>query len=198
LVVLTALAGAWIAQQAMEPAGSQVTLVVDGARTPLRSQAASVGGLLAAEHVRLGAGDVVVPSATSSLHDGLHVDVLAAFPVTIDVDGSVRTVRPVETSAAKLEKQLKLGKLTAVRNDPGRLAAGSTVVFRTRVSGSLKIDNQAVTFDSPSRTVGELLDAYHVKLLGEDSVDPDLDAVLHDGAVVTVIRVGADIPQDTN
>ena len=82
---------------------------------------------------------------TSALHDGIHVDVLRAFPVTVDVDGRVRTVRTVETSADKLAKQLKLDKLTAVRNNPGRLAAGATVVYRTRVSGSLTIDDQKVT-----------------------------------------------------
>jgi uncharacterized protein YabE (DUF348 family) len=197
LVVLTALAGAWIAQQATEPAGSQITLVVDGTRTPMRSEASSVGRLLAARGVHLGPGDVVVPSAKSALHDGLHVDVLRAFPVTVDVDGRVRVVRTVETSAEKLEKQLKLGKLVAVRNEPGRLAAGSAVVFRTRVSGSLKIDNQAVTFDSPSRTVDELLDAYHVTLVGDDYVLPARDTVLKDGATVEVVRVNADISQTT-
>lgn len=197
LVVLTALAGAWIAERAMAPAGSQITLVVDGARQSLRSEASSVGALLAAEGVRLGAGDVVVPGVRSALHDGLHVDVLRAFPVTVDVDGRVRTVRTAETSAGQLARQLKLGKLTAVRNDPGRLAAGSTVVFRTRVSGSLTIDNQSVTFDSPSRTVDELLQSYKVTLVGDDFVLPPRDTVLHDGATVLVVRVGAEISQST-
>jgi uncharacterized protein YabE (DUF348 family) len=197
LVVLTALGGAWVLQQVTAPAGSEVTLMVDGSRQQLRSEAGSVGKLLSAEHVHLAAGDVVVPSAKSGLHDGLHVDVLRAFPVTVDVDGTVRTVRTVETSADKLAKQLKLGKLTAVRNDPGRLAAGSSVVFRTRVSGSLKIDNQLVTFDSPSRTVNELLDSYNVKLVGDDYVVPAAATVLHDGDTVTVVRVNAETTQTT-
>jgi uncharacterized protein YabE (DUF348 family) len=197
LVVLTALGGAWIVQQATAPSGSEVTLVVDGTRTQVRTDADSVGALLAAAQVHLGAGDVVVPSAKSALHDGTHVDVLRAFPVTVDVDGSVRTVRTVETSAAKLAKQLHLGKLVAVRNEPGRLAAGADVVFRTRVSGSLTIDNQKVTFDSPSRTVGELLDSYNVKLVGDDYSTPSPGTVLHDGDQVEVVRVGADITQTT-
>jgi uncharacterized protein YabE (DUF348 family) len=127
----------------------------------------------------------------------LHVDVLRSFPVTVDVDGNVRTVRTVETNAGQLAKDLHLGKLTAARNDPGRLAAGSRVVYRTRVSGSIRIDNLAVTFDSPSRTVQELLDSYKVTLVGDDYVEPGLSTVLHDGAIVTVVRVGADITQDT-
>jgi len=197
LVVLTVLGGSWVFQQLTAPAGSKVTLIVDGTRREMRTEAASVGALLTAEDVHLGEGDVVVPATASALHDGVHIDVLRAFPVTVDVDGSVRTVRTVETSADKLATQLKLGKLAAVRKDPGRLAAGSTVVYRTRVSGSLKLDNQTVTFDSPSRTVEELLDSYHVKLIGEDSVVPGLDTVLHDGAVVTVVRVGAETTQET-
>ena len=163
----------------------------------MRTDAKTVGTLLNAQHVNLGRHDVVVPSVSSSLHDGLHVDVLRAFPVTVDVDGSVRTVRTAETSAENLAKQLKLGKLTAVRNQPGRLAAGSTVVFRTRISGTLKLDNQSLTFDSPSRTVDELLQSYNVHLQGDDFVVPALTTVLTDGATVTVVRVGADVTQDT-
>jgi len=197
LVVLTALGGAWIVQQATAPAGSEVTMVVDGSRQRVHTDASSVGALLSAAHVRLAPGDVVVPSAKSALHDGLHVDVLRAFPVTVDVDGKVRTVRTVETTAEKLAKQLKLGKLTAVRNDPGRLAAGASVVYRTRVSGSLTIDNQKVTFDSPSRTVDELLQSYNVKLVGDDFASPPLGTVLHDGDAVSVTRVGAKTTQAT-
>jgi resuscitation-promoting factor RpfB len=197
LVVLTALGGAWIVQQSSAPSGSQVTFVVDGHRELVRTDADSVGALLGAARVHLGAGDVVVPAAHTALHDGMHVDVLRAFPITVDVDGKVRSVRTVETTADQLAKQLKLGKLTAVRNDPGRLAAGTTVVFRTRVSGSLTIDNQKVTFDSPSRTVDELLQSYNVKLVGDDYSTPSPDTVLHDGDQVEVVRVGADITQST-
>jgi uncharacterized protein YabE (DUF348 family) len=197
LVVATVLAGGWGVSRLLAPGGSQVTLLVDGARQEMRTDVASVGALLQAEHVTLGPGDVVVPSATSALHDGVHVDILRSFPVTVDVDGTTRTVRTVETTADGLAKQLKLGKLTAVRNDPGRLAAGASVVYRTRISGSLKIDNQTVTFDSPSRTVDELLQSYNVKLVGDDYVEPGLDTVLSDGATVAVTRVGADVTQET-
>ncbi len=106
-------------------------------------------------------------------------------------------MRTVETSAAGLAEQLDLGKLTAVRNQPGRLAAGSTVVYRTRIGGSLKIDNQTVTFDSPSRTVDELLQSYNVTLVGDDYVVPPIDTVLRDGASVEVVRVGAAVSQAT-
>ncbi len=197
LVVATVLAGGWAVNRLAAPGGSEVSLVVDGSRQEMRTDFKTVGALLAAEHVRLAPGDTVVPPASAGLHDGLHIDVLRAFPVSVDVDGAVRTVRTVEHSADGLAKQLKLGKLAAVRNQPGRLVAGSTVVFRTRISGSLKIDNQTVTFDSPSRTVDELLQSYKVNLVGDDYVLPPRDTVLADGATVLVVRVGADVTQDT-
>jgi uncharacterized protein YabE (DUF348 family) len=196
LVLATVLGGGWAGSKLLAPSGSQVSLVVDGTRQEMRTEFQTVGALLAAEHVHLAAGDAVVPPASTELRDGLHIDVLRAFAVTVDVDGTVRTVRTVETSADGLAKQLKLGKLTAVRNEPGRLAAGATVVYRTRISGSLKIDNQTVTFDSPSRTVDELLQSYHVTLVGDDYVLPPLHTVLADGASVAVVRVGADVIQE--
>ncbi len=197
LVTATVFGGGWAVNRMVAPGGSQVSLVVDGTRQEMRTDFKTVGALLAAEHVRLGAGDAVVPPAPTALHDGLHVDVLRAFPVSVDIDGVTRTVRTVEHSAEGLAKQLKLGKLTEARNQPGRLVAGSTVVYRTRVTGSLKIDNQTVTFDSPSRTVDELLQSYRVQLVGEDYVLPPRDTVLTDGATVAVVRVGADVTQDT-
>jgi hypothetical protein len=69
---------------------------------------------------------------------------------------------------------------------------GSTVVFH-RGSAALKLDNQSVTFDSPSGTVDELLQSYNVHLQGDDFVVPAPTTVLSHGATVTFVRVGADV-----
>jgi hypothetical protein len=70
-------------------------------------------------------------------------------------------------------------------------------VYRTRVSGLLTLDKQKVTFDSPSRTVNELLQSYKVTLVGDDYVTPAGDSVLRDGDQVEVVRVGAETTQAT-
>ena len=197
LVVATVLAGGWAGSKLMAPGGSKVTLLVDGRSAAVRTDLKTVGSLLESRHVHLGAADTVVPSAATSLHDGLRVDVLRAFPVTVDFDGTVRSVRTTARTADALEKQMKLGKLVAVRDTPARLAAGSTVVFRTRIGGSLVIDDQRVTFDSPSRTVDELLQSYKVKLVGDDYVVPAQSTVITDGATVTVVRVGTETVHST-
>ncbi|MFN8028327.1 MAG: ubiquitin-like domain-containing protein [Acidimicrobiia bacterium] len=186
-----------ISRQLTAPGGSAVTLVVDGQRVQLRSDAATVGALLAARHVRLAQGDTVTPAKATALSDGVHVDVNRAFPVTVDLDGKVRTIRTTLTSAEALAKQLKVGKLVAVRGEPGRLQAGSAVQFRTRRAGSIEVDGQTIRFDSPSLTVGEILDTYHVTLVGDDYVTPSADTKLADGAAIVVSRVGAQTTQTT-
>lgn len=116
---------------------------------------------------------------------------VAPFSVTVDLDGRVETVRTTARGAAALGRQLDIGKYVAVREAPRRLGDGSRVVYRTRKSGLLQVDNQTLSFDSPSHTVAELLAVYDISLEGEDTTVPAPDAVLDDGARVKVVRVGA-------
>ena len=172
LVVATVMSGVWVVRRLTAPGGSSVTLVVDGDRVQFRTGVGTVGALLAAQHVHLASGDTVTPAPDASLSDGMHVAVARSFPVSVDLDGKVRTVRTTATSAAALGQQLHVGKLVAVRGDPGRLESGSAVQFRTRHGGRLEIDGQTVAFDSPSLTVAELLESYDVTLVGDDYVAP--------------------------
>jgi hypothetical protein len=118
-----------------------------------------------------------------------------AFKITVDFDGAVRTVRTTERSASGLMRQMRVGKLVALRNIPGPLHQGSDVVLRTRHNGTLVVDNQRVPFDSASRTVDELLASYNVVLAGDDYTRPGLEDVLNNGDEVTVLRVGGDTKQ---
>jgi hypothetical protein len=119
------------------------------------------------------------------------------FPVTVDLDGVVHTVNTSARTPEALMAQMNVGKLVGLRTDPGPLRAGASVVLRTRHNGRLVVDNQIVHFDSASRTVGELLAAYHVVLFGDDYAKPGVDEVLADGATVEVFRVGGATRQET-
>ncbi len=153
--------------------------------------------LLVSRGIRLQPGDKVVPAAPTALRDGLSVRVLRGFPVAVDVDGTVSTVSTTERSAEGLATSLGYAKTMVVRNRPGRLDAGATVVLRTPVEGTLVVDDTNTEFDSPSLTVGELLDAYHVVLVGDDHTEPDIDRRLTSGVQVTVVRVGHETIQET-
>jgi len=58
---------AWGGRQLTAPAGSKVTLVVDGARVAVRSEASTVGQFLAQRHVDLATADTVTPSPSTGL-----------------------------------------------------------------------------------------------------------------------------------
>jgi hypothetical protein len=120
-----------------------------------------------------------------------------AFPVVVDLDGTVQTVHTTARTANALMRSLDVGKLVAVRNIPGRLREGSEVVLRTRHNGVLEVDGQKVSFDSASMTVDELLVSNNVALYGEDYTEPARDARLVDGTTVRVFRVGGEIKQTT-
>ncbi|MET0276373.1 MAG: G5 domain-containing protein [Acidimicrobiia bacterium] len=122
---------------------------------------------------------------------------LAPIAVNVDLDGTQHVVTTTARHAPALMRQLHVGKLVAVRTAPGTLQNGSSVVFRTRRSGLLSVDGQTLSFDSPSRTVGELIAAFHVSLDGEDTTSPSPDTLLADGDRVTVVRVGAATTQTT-
>jgi hypothetical protein len=122
---------------------------------------------------------------------------VAPISVSVDYDGTVRSVTTTAQHTPALMRQLHVGKLVAVRDAPSRLRAGSSVVLRTRRSGLLEVDGQSLSFDSPSRTVGELLVASHVSLEGDDTVSPAADSLLREGARVEVVRVGAATTQTT-
>jgi resuscitation-promoting factor RpfB len=195
LASLFVVATAWVGHQLTAPAGSQVALSSNGHTFDGRTGAATVGELLAQHHVRLGPHDRVTPTVAASLHDGMRVTVERAFPVSIDFDGKVGAVLTTDRNATELASAR--GKLVAVRNLPGTLHAGSSVVLRTRHTGVLMLDGRSITYDSASLTVRELLATYSVTLVGDDRVEPSLDTALVNGMTPTVVRVGGELVQET-
>ena len=69
-------------------AQKQVTIVVDGRASHIRTQAADVGRLLGQADIVLGEGDVLIPSADSPVSSGMTVLVRHATRVTLDLGGN--------------------------------------------------------------------------------------------------------------
>ena len=199
LVVATVLGGGWAVTRLLRsrrlPGHARSSTAP---ATTCAPSATTVGALLRQQHVQLGRRRRRrARPRPAALHDGLHVDVLRAFPVTVDLDGTVRTVRTVETQRRGPGQAVEAGQ--AHRGaQPARLGSrpGRPSCSARGISGTLKIDSQSVTFDSPSRTVDELLQSYNVHLGATTSSCPRPTTVLSDGATVTVVRVGADVTQE--
>ncbi len=174
--------------------GDHVQIRVDGRLVSAQSGQDTVGSLLEEQKVTVGADDRVEPSRSSTLFDGMTVRVLRAFPITVDYDGTVRTVYTARSVTRDFVASLKLPPNVALRNPPPKLQSGATLQLRTRRKGTIAVDGQGVNYDLPVLTVRELLANYQVVLGPQDHTDPPVDSVIPiDNPFVTVIRVATNI-----
>ena len=168
-----------------------VPLTVDGTDTTVQTRGTSVADVLRVARVSLAPADRVVPAATTRLDGSTTVRVLRAFPVTVDVDGTERTVRTTRRTATRLLPELAAAPNALVTSAPERLDAGARVVVRTPRPVTLQVDGAARSLSATSLTVRELLAAEGVALGPNDEVSPALDSRLGDGQRVRVTRLAA-------
>ncbi len=64
-----------------------ITLNVDGSMETITTQAATVGETLSQANLQLNADDRVHPASETAVTENMTVEILRAFPVTIEVDG---------------------------------------------------------------------------------------------------------------
>ena len=167
-----------------------VSLTVDGRTYSLTTRVDTVGGVLGVTAVALGPGDRTVPALGTSLRQGLPIMVLRAFPVDVDVDGKVRTVRTTQRGVGALRRELGLAP-SLVRASPVRtLAAGSTLVLRTPHSLTLQVDGKTIAIRrAAALDVAALLTLRHVKLGARDEIVPALGTPLTNGMTIRVMRL---------
>jgi uncharacterized protein YabE (DUF348 family) len=80
-------------------AHKQVTLDVDGRVTSISTFTHDVGGILAAEGVRVGPNDLLAPDASTPLTDGLEIVVRTARQINVMIDGELETIWTTAQSA---------------------------------------------------------------------------------------------------
>jgi len=170
-----------------------VQVRVDGRVISAQSGQPTVGAFLREQKINVGPYDKVEPSATTALSNDLTVTVLRAFPVTVDLDGNVRTVYTAVSVPRLFLPSLKLPSTVGVFSEPAKIRAGSVIRLRTYRKGTLNVDGASVNYDLPVLTVQELLAHYKVVLGPSDFTTPAVTAVIPvDDPFVTVVRVAQD------
>jgi len=81
--------------------GSEVTVIVDGEPRRLMTQAETIGELLEKEGMDVAPADMVTPSTSSLVSDGMTVVVRTAVPVTIHRDGESLQVDVIGQTVAE-------------------------------------------------------------------------------------------------
>ncbi len=161
----------------------QVTLVVDGHPTAIRTLSTDVEGLLESSGVDLPIGGVVVPPPATPLADGMTV--------VVDSDGLLTAVAPAPTDVGAWVMEVAGGPAAKLRIpsvesllSAGRSAGPSrTVAVHVVVLGK---DRDVVT---DATTVRELLSAMGIRPDADDRVRPSPGTPLTQGLTVRYTSV---------
>jgi uncharacterized protein YabE (DUF348 family) len=154
--------------------GDDVTVRVDGTSKDVETGVSTVRSFLEEQDVALGDHDRVNPPLGAPIENDMIVSVVRAFPVPVDFDGEPRTLysthRDPDEFVAEAAEQLGVRRATvALRAVPTEITDDSEELqLRTKREGTLLVDGSAVNYDSPSYTVGELLEAKNVVLQPSD------------------------------
>jgi len=191
LVIALAVVVAGLPYFLQSPAQRRVTLDVDGASFVRTTRVDDVGSLLTAAGVAVAPGDRVTPATGSTLRNGATVRVVRAFPVTVDVDGEVRSVRTTAKTVKRLRRELGIALALVAVGAGQRFRGGDTITFRTPFDVTLVTDGVSGSLTSTARTVGELLTERNVAFAAGDQIDPPLETRLAPGLAITVTRTTA-------
>jgi len=174
------------------PPQRHITISLDGQTVDRTVRVATVGDVLAQENIVVSPDDRVVPAPATELREDMRIEVLRAFPVDVEVDGAVKTVRTTMQTRGELRKELGIDPALVARG-PSELAAGSAIAFRTPHDVTLQVDGR--TIDAPRSAaldVAELLREQGIPLGSRDEVMPAPATRLSDGMRIHVYRLADD------
>ena len=188
--VVAVLSVSAIAYGALE---KHVTVRVEDQSIRMRTFAGTVAEALERANVELGPKDLVTPPLTTSIREGLLVEVRRAKPITLLLNGNPREVIVTAQTIEEVIEELQLRTsvadyVGAARTD--RVTAGMTLVYREAVGIRIAHDGITETVITNAATIRDVLAELGVALVGRDEVWPTLDAAPTRGMLVKVLRVG--------
>jgi len=177
-----------------------VTLDVDGQRTPVSTYALSVSDVLSSNGITLASGDTVQPATDQPVPNGGTINVTYLKKIDLTVDGKARTLT---TTASTLEIALDQAAipdnaLVSVPTSTPVPRNGLDVDVVTPKNVTLLVaGKKTAVVATTSLTVGDLLTAEKVSVAAQDRVAPATATLLTNGATVTVDKVTTSTVKDT-
>jgi uncharacterized protein YabE (DUF348 family) len=172
---------------------NSVDVDVYGEQMTVRTFSPTVGELLDAKGVDLESTDLVTPSLDAKVSDGIGIQVVKRYPVTVDVDGEEYELLTTGTTVGDALDEIDYkhkGAKVSPKPDTELSGEGTTVDVDTLKSVTFKGQYGKATKDVYSDTVGEAMEESLKDIdLKKDSAKPGLDAKVEDGMTVKVKRV---------
>ncbi|MCM3719890.1 G5 and 3D domain-containing protein [Fictibacillus phosphorivorans] len=175
-----------------ETTKAEVTLMLDGKKTEVKTHASTVGELLSEQNIKPNQHDVVKPGLSAKVEDNMQVDYLKAKEIVLTIDGKDKKVWTTAKTVEQFVKEQQLSlkehdvikpNLTADIQDQGKIKIESAFPVKLVVGG------KAQQVWTTSTTVADLLKQQKVSLGEIDRVSPAKTEKLTGKTQVEVIRV---------
>jgi uncharacterized protein YabE (DUF348 family) len=172
---------------------NSVDVDVYGEQMKVRTFSPTVGELLDAKGVDVESTDLVTPSLDAKVSDGIGIQVVKRYPVTVDVDGEEHELLTTGTTVGDALDEIdykEKGAKVSPKPDTELTSDGTDVDVSTLKSVTFKGQYGKATKDVYADTIGEAMEESLKDIdLKKDSAKPGLDKKVEDGMTVKVKRV---------
>lgn len=195
--VVTALVGGTAAYTTFD---NTVELSVDGRTRSVQTFGDTVGDVLAEEGIEVADRDVVVPSPSSSIREGMTISVRYARQVIVTLDGVERKVWTTALSVDEALDDLGIraqGAEVSVARSRGIGRSGLSFEVRTPKDVVLVADGEEREATTTALTVRNALRDLGVELGERDLVEPEPDERVVRGMEIEVKRVTVEEETET-
>lgn len=176
-----------------------VTLNVDGKVSSIQTFGGTVGQVVKSADVELQPADRVSPAADVSVQNGQVINVNLAKVVTVNLDGSKKTVNTTSPDVAGLVSELGVASSSevSVPAESQLTVQGSFVSISTPKDITLVADGASSAITTTSSSVGEVLEDAGITLDADDRTSQPSNAPVVNSMVVKVSRVDTGQTADT-
>ena len=169
-----------------------VHLVVDGHPSTVTTTASDVSEVLQAHGYRVDRHDLLAPSASTGLHDGMRVVLRHGRLLHLNVDGQPKAVWTTATTVQMALTQLGYSSADFVSVSRSRRVplTGSAFAIRTPRSVTVLHDGRTEHVTTTDATVGQLLKDMSITVGPRDRLSALQSSALRPGETVRLQRVG--------
>ena len=163
-----------------------------GEETSVRTFSPTVAELLEAQGIEVKDNDLVIPGLEEQVTDGLEIQIIERFPVTVTVDGEEQELLTTSGTVGEALEEIDFeaeGARISAEPETQLDASGTEVDIVTRKTVTFVGQYGEDTFEVAALTVGEAMDKVLTDIEDTDTADVDRDTPLVDGATHEIQRV---------
>src|SRR5699024_6640548 len=163
-----------------------------GEETSVRTFSPTVAELLEAQGIEVKDNDLVIPGLEEQVTDGLEIQIIERFPVTVTIDGEEQELLTTSGTVGEALEEIDFeaeGARISAEPETQLDASGTEVDIVTRKTVTFVGQYGEDTFEVAALTVGEAMDKVLTDIEDTDTADVDRDTPLVDGATHEIQRV---------